>query len=251
MSELEPLSPDLKALFGAERGYEAESDERRTRVMNRLASTAAAVGVVSVVGAGVAHAASSATSATWLARLARIARTKAAIAVGALAIGGAGGGAVGHRLGEEAAEKRAAAVASTTITTPVLLPVPAPLPAPSASSIDVLALPSSVPSSIPAPRPHVAPRETGDDDLASELAFVQMARTALARQNYSAALDATDQHARKFPNGHLAEERESLAIQALVGGGRDADARARAARFRAKYPHSLLLPAVEAAVRPN
>lgn len=247
MSDLEPLSPDLEAIFRTERGYEAESDERRMRVMNRLASTVVAVGVVGVVGAGVAHAA----KATWLARLARLARTKAAIAVGALAIGGAGGGAVGHRLGEEAAQKRAAAVASVTITAPALPPSSPVLPAPSASSVDVLALPSSAPVSVPAPRAHASPRETGDDDLAAELAFVQMARTALARGNFSAALDATDQHARKFPNGHLAEERESLAIQALVGAGRDADARTRAARFRAKYPQSLLLPAVEAAVRPS
>ncbi len=248
MSELEKLSPDLEALFRSERSYEAEPEARKARVMNRLASTAAAVGVVGAVGAGVAHAA----KATWLARLARLARTKAAIAVGALAIGGAGGGAVGHRLGEEAAIKRAAAVASVSVAAPAIAPLPpVVIPAPSASSVDVLALPSSAPVSIPAPRVHASARESGDDDLAAELAFVQMSRTALARGNFSAALDATDQHARKFPNGHLAEERESLAIQALVGAGRDADARARAARFRAKYPHSLLLPAVDAAVRPS
>jgi hypothetical protein len=247
MSEhLEPLSPDVEAMLRAERDYERESDARRARVMNRLASTAAAVGF-----GGFVHAA----KATWLARLAEIARTKAGIAVAALAIGGAGGGVVGHELGERAAETRAAAIAQVAPSAPRnpegnSTPV-APSAAPSGSSIDVLALPSSAPVIAPPLRPHAsaAPRETGDDDLAAELAFVQMARTALARQNFSAALDATEQHARKFPSGKLVEERESLAIQALTGEGRDAEARARAARFRAMYPHSLLLPAVEAAVR--
>ena len=244
MSEhLEPLSPDVEAMLRAERSYEGESDARRARVMSRLASTAVAVGLGGGVAAGVAHAA----KATWLARLAELARTKATIAVAALAVGGAGGGLVGHELGERAADKRAAAVAHVERDR---IP-PAPSTAPSASSVDVLALPSSAPVMAPPPRPHAsaAPRETDDDDLAAELAFVQMARTALARQNFSAALDATEQHGRKFPRGKLAEERESLAIQALTGAGRDGEARARAVRFRATYPHSLLLPAVEAAVR--
>lgn len=243
--DLEPLSPDVESMLRAERSYEAESDARRMRVMTRLTSTAAAVGLVASVTVGAAHAA----PVTWLVRLARLARTKAAIAVGALAIGGAGGGVVGHELGQRAAEKRAAAVVSAAPPAPPVVPVQL-SPSPSASSIDVLALPSSAPVIAPSPRPHssVAPRETGDEDLAAELALVQMARTSLARQNFSGALDATEQHGRKFPNGHLAEERESLAIQALVGAGRDSEARARAARFRARYPHSLLLPAVEAAV---
>lgn len=245
--DLEPLSPDVEAMLRVERSYEAESDARKMRVMTRLASTAVAVGVGTGVAAGVAQAA----KATWLARLAELARTKAAIAVGALAIGSAGGGVVGHEIAERAAEKRAASiVALAPVSASPVLPVTPP-PAPSASSVDVLALPSSAPVVASAARPHpsAAPRETGDDDLAAELAFVQMARTSLARQNFRAALDATEQHAGKFPSGHLAEERESLAIQALVGAGRDAEARTRAARFRAKYPHSLLLPAVEAAVR--
>jgi outer membrane protein assembly factor BamD (BamD/ComL family) len=74
------------------------------------------------------------------------------------------------------------------------------------------------------------------------------ARTALSAGNTDQALASTDMHARRFAHPQLGEEREALGIQALVGGGRYDEARARAARFRAMWPNSLFLPAVDASI---
>jgi uncharacterized membrane protein len=85
--------------------------------------------------------------------------------------------------------------------------------------------------------------------LAAERTLLEMARTALARGRAADALNALDQHRRRFTAGQLAEEREALSILALVKLG-DADhARARAARFRARYPRSFFGPAVEDALK--
>jgi hypothetical protein len=62
-------------------------------------------------------------------------------------------------------------------------------------------------------------------------------------------MDDAERHLRLWPHGALTEDRELLAIQALVmldPSGRRA--RARAARFRREYPNSILLPAMDAAL---
>ena len=83
---------------------------------------------------------------------------------------------------------------------------------------------------------------------ALELALLQPARAALAREDYAATLAATAEHERRFPAGQLTEERDALRVLALAGERRVAEA-ARAARaFRARFPRSLLLNRVEDAV---
>jgi outer membrane protein assembly factor BamD (BamD/ComL family) len=54
----------------------------------------------------------------------------------------------------------------------------------------------------------------------------------------SSALAQCDEHARLYPHGSLADDREVIAIDALVRLGRRDDAEARAARFRAVHPGS-------------
>jgi outer membrane protein assembly factor BamD (BamD/ComL family) len=88
-------------------------------------------------------------------------------------------------------------------------------------------------------------------DLAAERALIDRARMALARSQSGAALEAVDAHAKSFPRGRLAEEREAIAIQALSQAGRAADARVRADRFRAAYPNSVFGAAVDAVVPPR
>jgi hypothetical protein len=87
-----------------------------------------------------------------------------------------------------------------------------------------------------------------DVSLAMERDLIDRARMALARGDGDAALDALERHATDFQGGRLVEEREALMVQALVQTGRIDAARARAARFRARFPNSVLLPAVDAAV---
>jgi hypothetical protein len=89
----------------------------------------------------------------------------------------------------------------------------------------------------------------GGGDVA-ERRLLDTARSALARGDYDAALQSLAEHSKKYPAGSLAVEREAIAIRALAESSRMDQARARAARFRARWPRSLLLPAVEAAVEP-
>jgi hypothetical protein len=84
--------------------------------------------------------------------------------------------------------------------------------------------------------------------LAAERSLLDDARSALANGDAPRALALTDAHVRRFARPQLAEEREALAVQALVGDGRYDDARSRAAHFRATWPSSLFLPAVDASL---
>jgi hypothetical protein len=104
-------------------------------------------------------------------------------------------------------------------------------------------VPPAVPRSAPA-REAVAP----ESDLRAERALLDKARAALGRGENDACLASVKAHADSFPRGRLGEEREALAIKALVNLGRAGEARQRGARFRAHYPRSLLLPAVESAL---
>jgi hypothetical protein len=52
------------------------------------------------------------------------------------------------------------------------------------------------------------------------------------------------EHARKFKDGRLSEEREALRVKALAGLGRSGEARRAANSFRARFPRSVLLSAV-------
>ena len=88
------------------------------------------------------------------------------------------------------------------------------------------------------------------NSLAAERTLLDIARLAFGRGEGDEALAALARHERLFPNGQLAEEREALAVRSLVLTQRLDQARARAARFRRRYPASVMLPAVEAALDP-
>jgi hypothetical protein len=91
--------------------------------------------------------------------------------------------------------------------------------------------PSTVARAIDAPRvpPPSAPE--------SELSLLAGAQASLAADP-ARALSITDDHIRRFGSGTLSQEREVIAIGALVRLGRMAEARARAERFHALYPTS-------------
>lgn len=94
----------------------------------------------------------------------------------------------------------------------------------------------------------VEAKSEGDSNLKAERGLVEVARTALARHNVGEAMGLLSRHETEFPNGQLAEERESLWIQCLVNSGKGAEARIRADDFRRRFPRSILLPAVDAVV---
>lgn len=128
----------------------------------------------------------------------------------------------------------------------------------SAEAEDVAALPTSgtAPSNPREVMPSLAtasveakpPPSPSRDQLTAERRLLDLARGALEREEPQAALDATSQHERSYPNGALVQEREAMAIRALVLLHRASEARVRAVRFRGRFPQSLLLPTIESIV---
>lgn len=102
-------------------------------------------------------------------------------------------------------------------------------PAPSASCAPALAL-SAAPSGEP------ASSASGDEDE-TETHLLQRAQEALSAEPARALALAGD-HAARFPKGSLSQEREVIAIGALVALGRAPEARARADAFLARFPTS-------------
>ena len=99
---------------------------------------------------------------------------------------------------------------------------------------------------------HAAPTKTADDEPAGasaattdeaarkegEASFLRRAKVALPTDP-ALALRLTDEHPTVYPRGVLLQEREVIAIEALIRLGRTDDARARAASFRSRYPSSV------------
>jgi len=103
----------------------------------------------------------------------------------------------------------------------------------------------SLPSAPAAPASSVTLATRRDDKrIRDERADLDVARTALSLGRVQACLESIDRHTRTYGEGHFAEEREVLAVQALAGAGRNSEAAARALRFRQKYPTSLFGPAM-------
>jgi len=98
----------------------------------------------------------------------------------------------------------------------------------------------------PAAAPH-AKRSAGRTTVAAgiptneELHLLRAARQDVTRGDFARALAVIGEHARRFRNGSLVEEREALRVKALAGLGRRDDAKRAAAQFRARFPHSVFL----------
>ncbi len=82
-------------------------------------------------------------------------------------------------------------------------------------------------------------------ELARERTMVDAVRAAVQAGRAQEALRTIARHSREFPNGRLVEEREGLRIVALARLGRTDQANTLAARFRHRYPRSLLLPMID------
>ncbi len=86
--------------------------------------------------------------------------------------------------------------------------------------------------------PHVVPTMAAPADaLERESGLIDVAIRSL-NSDPQEALAALDRHAREFPNGQMAAEREFLAVRLLRSLGRESDARARADSLAARYPSS-------------
>lgn len=139
---------------------------------------------------------------------------------------------------------------------------PAPSTEPSVSVLDLPAAPfEAAPSASPkkervtAARPSARPsapvvaasaEKAPMNDAASETegSFLRRTQSALATDP-ARALAMTREHASLYPRGVLLQERDVIAIDALARLGRLAEARTRAADFRAQYPKSAHLARIQ------
>ena len=75
--------------------------------------------------------------------------------------------------------------------------------------------------------------------------MLESATAALQRGDPTTALATLQKHARQYPRGALAEEREVLWVKALRAQGNDAAAERRANDFKRKFPSSLQQGAID------
>jgi hypothetical protein len=86
------------------------------------------------------------------------------------------------------------------------------------------------------------------ESYAAELELLQRAHAAFKIPDYGTTLRLLMDHARRFPNGRLAEEREALRVRALSGSGRVESARVAASAFALRFPRSVFLTRLPAAL---
>lgn len=235
--EPKPLADELSRLVRAERDTSDVPEDAQARVMARLIKSVAVPS--SGEGANGGGSVGRATSAVL---------RSPALLTGVFALGVATG-VVGTRLVTPSSNELPAALPppSAQARAPAT-PEPLSNQAPEATPIPSYASPSLLPTTRIAAAPSASASPARQ--LADEQAILDIARAALNRGEWEAALGAVDRHERRYPGGLLAEEREVLAIEALVLAGHADEGRARAGRFEKRYPRSVLLPTVQAVVAP-
>jgi hypothetical protein len=125
--------------------------------------------------------------------------------------------------------------------TTALAPVPAErtasaLPEPQPPSDATRSVPVSSPSAarlMPAEAPSVS-----EDALAGEAKLLNQAHAVMATDPHQ-ALAIASEHAKRYPRGQLAAERELILVQALVKLGRTREAEARGRALRKSVPSSI------------
>jgi hypothetical protein len=250
---LKPVSPKLQFLLEAERSRPDAPAEAKAAARTKLA---ALLGPAAGLGGGQRGGGSPGPNGNGTATGSLPGAIQGASALGAakllgvFAIGGLVGGGVATaviRTTERVVYvERPAPVISSVVSTSeppsATAEIAAQAPSAIASATTARAGATVAPSS-------PSPAKSHDTNLAAERAIIERARSALARGDGPGALASISQHEREFSKGQLAEEREVLAVQALVTAGRIQEAAERGARFRKTFPNSLLMPIVDQALR--
>jgi hypothetical protein len=248
-------------LFEAERAAPPPGPDVQDRVRARVAAT-----VIASSAVGAATTASAATKGAGAAVLTSAA-AKTSLVVLAVATVGTTGAVAVHR---QRVRTQAPAVVAVRAAEPHRAPVPPraePLaPATAEPAAQEVAPPPFVapPVEVAAVRPAVRPLRRADASsespptderaaptsagLADENAFIEAARAALSAGEPARAAALLAHHARIHPRGQMEEEREALWVQALAAAGDGPAARARADAFRRRFPRSIQLGVVAAAL---
>ena len=252
-SPIAPLSRDIEQLLALERDAYGDEPELKSAVLSHVEL---AVGLRGPSGGGDGGSGSGSPPADGGggggggggALRGAAGKVLGAVGAGAFVVGVVVGGLGGRALTPAPTPALTPALTHAPDATSVAMP-PQPAPraepmAPDASDVDPT--PRVVPSAGPQPQPLDAPR--AGSDLVREREIIDAARAALSRGRPADALLATARHAERWPRGHLAEEREVIAIQALAASGRRAEADRRAGAFKRAFPSSMLIPAVDQAL---
>ena len=131
---------------------------------------------------------------------------------------------------------------------PAAIVQPNEIAAPAQTTADPTPSPASEPAlpietkSAPAPSvAHAAPAEAAsasEDALAGEAKLLNQAHDAMSTDPRK-ALAIASEHAKRYPHGQLAAERELILVQALVKLGREREAEARGRALRKSTPNSI------------
>lgn len=216
--------PELEALLNPRRVERRAPPEVRARAMARVRAIAAAGGRIPPISA---LAPLPPASAPPVPRGAAVRLWVPASFAAVVAIGGA-------------VALRSPTVATVPTAPPVVSAQPTPVtPAQAADA----AAPAQVeaPPLVAPPQP---PRSVRPDVevSSSELQLLARAQSAYTHRDFTRALALISELNRRFPNGHLAEEREALRVRSLLGAGRTDEGQRAAAAFATRFPRSVLLP---------
>jgi hypothetical protein len=124
---------------------------------------------------------------------------------------------------------------------------PAPPSPPPAAPFEPAIEQAPAPSALEPPAAPAPPSGAGSAVPPSHVLLAR-AWAALERGEPRAALELVDRHRAAHPESALAEEREALRIVALRRLHRNAEARAAASAFSARYPDSIHRPLVDPAL---
>jgi hypothetical protein len=241
-----------------ERGLEAAQASGPTDEQLQALERSVLAGLGTATGAAVliakaaeSHAAEATTG--WLSAGA----TKLVLAlVATAAVGGAV--AIWHAAGKRAHGNPAIA-SSARISTPSAEDTLRPeLPTPNETAEPASEMPSLAPTPAPAVaafRKHETPRigsnkalRGGDED--EEFSLLERANRALAKSP-ALALSLADEHAKRFPASGMDQEREVIAITALVNLGQRSEAQKRAGRFSHAHAGSVYQGRIDKALTPQ
>jgi hypothetical protein len=98
-------------------------------------------------------------------------------------------------------------------------------------------------------KPHRAAAATHGPRV-KEVDLLQRAQAASSANDLPGALEALGEHARRFPRGWFAEERDALRVRCLADAGRTDEARRAASVFAKRFPRSVLLRHLPDSVNP-
>ena len=250
--EPEPLALDLFRLLAAEKSRPAPPVSMQSRVLERLGADVLADIPLSGPPGG------RPALSSPVRRVSPMSVRRLPLTVGLVALGGLGGAGLHAWLHENRQPVRLPLAAPAAPA-----PVAAPMPEPDAQAAVVYppqpaiveprrATPSLAHRQVAAVQPANPPRDDSgpvarDNELAAERALLEQARMELARQRPADALALLWRHAHEFADGRLTEEREALTVLSLVANHQAEEARAAAAKFRRKFPSSMLMRSIDAA----